>query len=203
MALQRTRRPRFRSGRSLCSLGSPLNARPLGARKCRVLFFTLSVLLSATANRASADAPLPPPAKYRVCSSSESFCAVADPVSQSVSIYRHGESTPVWSLRAWHRQVFIANDGDHLVIGPSGLNMIPVATRLRDPLFVFMDRKATVRVVSVGDLFPSLSSLRRTVSHYDWGHIVGISAHDQLVVDLVDGRRVAFSVVTGLEEAEK
>jgi hypothetical protein len=30
MALQRTRRPRFRSGRSLHSLGSPLNARPLG-----------------------------------------------------------------------------------------------------------------------------------------------------------------------------
>jgi hypothetical protein len=30
MALQRTRRPRLRSGRSLCSLGSPLNARSLG-----------------------------------------------------------------------------------------------------------------------------------------------------------------------------
>jgi hypothetical protein len=30
MALQRTRRPRFRSGRSLCSLGSPLNAQLLG-----------------------------------------------------------------------------------------------------------------------------------------------------------------------------
>jgi hypothetical protein len=30
IALQRTRRPRLRSGRSLCSLGSPLNARPLG-----------------------------------------------------------------------------------------------------------------------------------------------------------------------------
>jgi hypothetical protein len=31
MALQRTRRPRFRSGRSLRSLGSPLNAQPLDA----------------------------------------------------------------------------------------------------------------------------------------------------------------------------
>jgi hypothetical protein len=31
MALQRTRRPRFRSGRSLRSLGSPLNAQPFGA----------------------------------------------------------------------------------------------------------------------------------------------------------------------------
>jgi hypothetical protein len=29
MALQRTRRPRFRSGRLLRSLGLPLNARPL------------------------------------------------------------------------------------------------------------------------------------------------------------------------------
>ena len=30
MALQRPRRPRLRSGRSLCSLGSPLNARLFG-----------------------------------------------------------------------------------------------------------------------------------------------------------------------------
>ncbi len=30
MALQRTRRSRIRLGRSLCSLGSPLNARLLG-----------------------------------------------------------------------------------------------------------------------------------------------------------------------------
>ena len=34
MALQRTRRPRFRSGRSLRSLGSPLMRRPLG--RCRL-----------------------------------------------------------------------------------------------------------------------------------------------------------------------
>jgi hypothetical protein len=33
MALQRTRRTRIRSGRSLRSLGSPLNARPLGVSK--------------------------------------------------------------------------------------------------------------------------------------------------------------------------
>jgi hypothetical protein len=32
MALQRTRRPRLRSGRSLCSLGSPLNALSFGGR---------------------------------------------------------------------------------------------------------------------------------------------------------------------------
>jgi hypothetical protein len=35
MALQRTRRHRYRSGHSLRSLGLPLNARPLGGNKNR------------------------------------------------------------------------------------------------------------------------------------------------------------------------
>ena len=44
MALQRTRRPRIRSGRSLRSLGSPLNARSLGStRKSLFIAFSLSV----------------------------------------------------------------------------------------------------------------------------------------------------------------
>jgi hypothetical protein len=43
MALQRTRRPRLRSGRSLRSLGSPLNARPLGGRSSRQQLVFVSV----------------------------------------------------------------------------------------------------------------------------------------------------------------
>jgi hypothetical protein len=46
MALQRTRRPRLRSGRSLCSLGSPLNAQPLDARWL-ILASALSLLGSS------------------------------------------------------------------------------------------------------------------------------------------------------------
>jgi hypothetical protein len=36
MALQRTRRPRIRSGRSLRSLGSPLNAYPLERQERKI-----------------------------------------------------------------------------------------------------------------------------------------------------------------------
>ena len=42
-----------------------------------------------------------------------------------------------------------------------------------------------------------------TASRYAWGEVVGVTSHDQPVVQLVDGRRVAFSVLTGLPEAEK
>jgi hypothetical protein len=43
MALQRTRRPSLCSGRSLRSLGSPLNAQPLGISCRRALASTRSV----------------------------------------------------------------------------------------------------------------------------------------------------------------
>ena len=48
MALQRTRRPRFRLGRSLRSLGSPLNARPLGrvSELARLLLAGASIVFS-------------------------------------------------------------------------------------------------------------------------------------------------------------
>jgi hypothetical protein len=44
MALQRTRRPRFRSGRSLRSLGSPLNARPLAGPQAVLSSLALAAL---------------------------------------------------------------------------------------------------------------------------------------------------------------
>jgi hypothetical protein len=52
MALQRTRRPRFRSGRSLRSLGSPLNARSFGG-----LVFLVLLTSGATGDEARRRAP--------------------------------------------------------------------------------------------------------------------------------------------------
>jgi hypothetical protein len=176
-------------------LGDP-ERRPLG-------WSILLLLLLVASGLALADAPLRPPAKYTVCCPNEAFCAVADPTTQSVSVFARGATVPSWSLNSWHRQIFLANDGEHLIIGPSGLELIPLDTKLADPLLTFMNRKAIVRVVSVGDLFASLSSLRRTASHYECCRVVGVSARDQLVVQLVNGKRVAFNISTGLVEAEK
>ena len=181
------------------SLRAPLSHKPLGARSLvwgAVSFFLLLQPLGA-------DRPLPPPAKYEVCSPDQAFCAVADPSSHATSIYARGSTIPIWGLGAWHRQVFLANGGDHLVIGPDGISLISLATKISDPLLTFMKRNSVIRVVKVGDLFPALSTLQRTASHYFWGNVLGISPHNQLIVQLVGGRRVAIGVTTGRIEAEK
>jgi hypothetical protein len=67
MALQRTRRPSLRSGRSLRSLGSPLNAYPLGVRRvssfidprCLVAALALFLLLVSSPSSAVKRRPTP------------------------------------------------------------------------------------------------------------------------------------------------
>ena len=196
MRVQRTRSSALRHR-------APLTRHPLGALNRRLLYLSLPLTLLAPFSRVWADAPLPPPAKYTVCSPNQAFCAVADPATQSVAVSARGAAKPNWSLSSWHRQVFLGNDGDHMVIGPPGLNLISLEAKASDPILTFMNRNAVVRVIQVGELFPKMSSLRRTASHYAWGNVVGISQNDQFIVQLVDGRRVAFSVLTGLKEAEK
>ena len=170
---QNPRRPRTR-------WSALLSRKPSGVPEQPSLGWSILLLLMVASELVLADAPLRPPAKYTVCSPNQAFCAVADPTTDSVSVFARDAKVPSWSLKPWHRQVFLANDGDHLIIGPSGLELIPLDTKLADPLLTFMNRKAIVRVVSVGDLFASLSSLRRTASHYYWGRVVGVSARDQL-----------------------
>ena len=161
--------------------------------------FVFTVLLACTAR---ADAPLPPPAVVTACSPDQRFCATADPQRNVVALFSRGSRTALWSLPGWHRYFFVANGGEHIIVGPDGLNLLPLNTKLSDPLLTFFRREATVRVVSVGALFPALSSLKRTVSHYYWGFIVGVSPKNQLLVQLAGGKRIAFNTATGLPEPE-
>ena len=181
---------------------SPLTRSPLGALNPRCLLIALMIAVLPS-SRLRADKPLPPPARVTACSSDQAFCAIADPSGPSLSVFSRGGSVPIWSLPAWHRQFYLQMTATTSSSARGLKPALPLDTKLSDPLLVFMIRKAMVRVVAVGELFPDLSSLRRTASHLEWGKVVGISRRDQLIVELVGGRRVAYSMVTGRLEPEK
>jgi len=153
--------------------------------------------LVGVASSVRADSPLPPASLTEVSSPDGSFRAVADPTTDRVSVFKRGTTEPVWSLPGWHRWVFVANDGDHLVIGPDSLNLLPVGVREDAPLLVFMHRTRRVHAVTVGQLFPGLRGLRPTASHLAWGSVVGISQANRLMIELVDGRHLEFDVSDG------
>ena len=146
---------------------------------------------------ALADTPLPPPARKTICSPNGKFCAVADP-AQNITLLSQSHSNKIlWSIPGWHRWLFVSDDGESFVIGYSGMNLVPVDVTLSEPVLFFYNRGKLVRTVKLGELYGDKSQLRRTMSHYAWADIQGFNEANQLVVELVNGKRIAFSAKTG------
>lgn len=178
--------------------------RAIAALPTRNLVLLAAVIAALGAARSlSADAPLPPPSPIEVCSPNGRFCAVADPAKKSIAVRAAKEATPLWSLPEWHRSFGLSNDGEVLVVGPDGLNLLPLGVGPGEPILRFYRRGKLIRAVVLRDLFPDLKLLQRTVSHLAWGSLQGVSPQDQLRVELVTGKRLAFSMATGLQEPEK
>ncbi|UWX03895.1 hypothetical protein H1235_15710 [Pseudoxanthomonas sp. NC8] len=146
---------------------------------------------------ARADEPLPPPARTTTCSPSGNFCAVSDPVQNITLLSRSGSDRILWSIPGWHRWLFLSDDGESFVVGYSGMNLVPMDVTLAEPVLFFYNRGRLVRTVKLGELYPDRSQLLRTASHYAWADIRGFNKVNQLVVDLADGKRVAFSAKAG------
>ena len=83
------------------------------------------------------------------------------------------------------------------MVGYDGLNLVPTYVTLEEPVLFFFNRANLVRTVTLGDLYRSKSELTRTASHFAWVRAVDINKANQLVVELVNGKKVAFAVNTG------
>lgn len=153
-----------------------------------------ALLLAAPCVRA--DAPLPPPGKVVECSISGDVCAESNPATNRTVVRRKG-GQPLWSIGGWHRQFFVSNDGESLVVAHDGLGLVPVDSDLRLEVLRFYAKGKLVRTVRLGDLYADRSELVRTVSHLAWTNAIYINRAEQLVVVLVSGRQVALSMKTG------
>jgi hypothetical protein len=157
-----------------------------------------SVAVATTVAVARGDTPLPPPSKVTATSPNGHICAVSDPKA-GTNVEDVTQHKLLWRLPDWHRAMFVANDGKHLVTEYHGLNLIPIDFTDDLVLLTFWREGTKIREVTVKDLFPDHSILLRTASHYLWRHTIEMDAQDRLKVQRVDGRIFFFDVATGKE----
>ena len=113
-------------------------------------------------------------------------------------MYRKGsEKAPLWSVKGWARAFDVADSGDHLVTCFGGLNLLPLDYKSDWTMLSFHERGRLVRQVSLGELVPYPSKLRRTASHYEWGRCVGFEGARKYSVETVDRGTLLFDVTTG------
>jgi hypothetical protein len=160
-------------------------------RKREAAVLALVALAAATS---LADSPR---AWISVCSTDGRVCAVADP-QRDLTEVRLGRRGPVlWSIPGWHASFFVSDDGASLVVGPEGLNLLPIDILPTEPMLRFYQRGVLVHEVTLRELVPDLRMLRRTVAHLHWGSILGIDGKNRLIVELATGRTLAFDPATG------
>jgi hypothetical protein len=154
------------------------------------------VAVSIAACTARADAPLPPPGKVSVMSRSGRIRAISDPKA-GTRVEDVKQHKVLWSLPGWHRSLFVADDGKHLVTQYEGLNLIPTDFTDDLVLLTFWREGRKLRDFRVRDFVPDHHPLKHTASHCYWGKVYGIDSQGRLRVERADGMIFLFDVSTG------
>lgn len=159
------------------------------------------LLLSFSSAAAFADTPMPPPERQTTCSASKVICAVSDPATNATVVSSRVPTPRSWTIPGWHRWVFPSDDGVSVVLAYGGMNLVPRDVELTEPVLFFYNEQQLVRTVTLGDLYRRKGQMQRTVSHYAWVSTITINLSNQLVIERVDGAKIAFSLPSGERES--
>ena len=83
------------------------------------------VSFAMVSSQIRADEPLELPVQKTVSSPDSSIIAISDPVLSTTKIINNKTKKLLWQIPGWHRWLFVANDGKHVVTGYGGINLIP------------------------------------------------------------------------------
>lgn len=162
------------------------------------LTVALLALTIVAAVAVRADEPLPPPSTHEAVSQNSAFIAISSPTN-GTRVLNNATKQELWSTAGWFRWLFVSNDGNHVVTGYDGMNLIPLNFTDDLVLLTFWKKGKEMRKVTLKEIVPSKSILTRTVSHYHWGTIDGINDRGSLVVKRSDGKTLLFDVTTGAQ----
>jgi hypothetical protein len=102
------------------------------------------------------------------------------------------------SVNSYFRFFQVSNDGQAILALSDYSNLAPGNVTSGQVLFAIYRDGKLIQSVPVGALFNGSTMLPRTASHFSWGQFEQIDADDNAVFSLDDGRKVLYSLKTGL-----
>lgn len=144
----------------------------------------------------SADQPLPAPADYKVFTANKRYYAFLDAKKKCTTAFQASTKSKLWEMRGWYRVAALADDGEHMITGYDGGNLIPMKYDPKMVMLTFYRQGKPFKSVTLRELLPDLSKLRETASNYSWGVYAGFEGN-LYRVDTEDGRTLHFDPKTG------
>src|SRR4030095_4680191 len=136
-----------------------------------------------------ADEPLPIPIPKMVCSLSNIYCAQMDPRPPETTVWKMSSShknKEIWWMPGWFRIAALSNDGEYLVTGYDGLNLLPLDYKKDEVMLSFYRHGRLIGTVKLNEIITAVKKLQNTVSHYQWGFYIGLDAADRYWLQTVE-----------------
>lgn len=168
----------------------------IGVFSALAVAWALAVFVPALTREPLAGEPLAPPADQTVCSPNGVYCAVMDAETKQTFVLRDGR--PHWQRSGWFRDAFLADDGEHLVVGYRGLDLLNWDYRPGTVLLSFWRRDRLIRAVPFAEVIEEPARLRPMAGHFLWGRTAGFDESGRFIVETVEDRRLTFDITTGI-----
>src|SRR4030095_4174402 len=148
-----------------------------------------------------ADEPLPMPIPRMVCSLSNIYCAQMDPRAPETTVwkmvYRH-KNQEMWWMPGWFRIAALSNDGEYLVTGYDGMNLLHLDYKKDAGMLSFYRHGQLIGTVKLNEIITDFKKLQKTVSHYQWGFYIGLDAADRYWLQTVEQVQYVYDIKKGI-----
>jgi hypothetical protein len=124
----------------------------------------------------NADMPLPPPEDITVYSANRKYIGISYAEKNKTVCYQINKNKrkEIWSIEGWNRSFYISDDGNYLVIGYSGLNLLSEDYKPEWTAISIYYKGKLIKDFQFKELIIDFSKLQKTASHYYWGSIIGL-----------------------------
>lgn len=133
-------------------------------------------------------------------SANKRFFATEGPKQRSTLVFRRvGQKghEKIWEVPEWSPALFLTDDGDYLVVGYAGANLLEHHYKRDQVMVSFYRRGRLLNVVRLNQIMVDLKHLQVTDSGVAWGFFAGLIDHHRFAVDTVEHRRLIYDVTTG------
>ena len=159
----------------------------------------ICVQVSAMPPILSADAPKAAPRDVKVYSPHKKFYAVSFFGPQKTAVFppTPARTTPRWEIPGYFPVLFLSDDGEHLVVGYPGGNILDADAPPSAPFLTFYEHGRQVARLTIADIFPHLDALPKSTSGTPWGDFWGFEGPTRFGIVLHDDKKLWFDARTG------
>lgn len=165
-------------------------------------FLSMLIAVCWCCGLAVADQPPAMPEKKKVYSQNRKFYASMDYKLDRTTVYRNLQPPDnpemIWGMPGWFEVASLSNDGDTLVVGYPGNNLLDLNYRNHDVMLTIYRRGHEIAEFTLEDLIQDSGKLIPTASHYQWGTYLGFDEDGLYRVQTIEDRIVKFDVKKGV-----